>query len=161
MLITAFTTYGDIRNALGIEDDELPDTTLSAKLYEDALMADLDEVSLDLVTTFQTVSALVEPTEVQQRFLRYTRLFSTYSVARQLLPSLPMFSKKSIEDGKARMERFAEAYRDTIKTVNDEYGKYQNRLSQALASVSISGTTTVSRSYMSVVTPVSDPITGT
>ena len=161
MLITAFTAYSDIREALGVEDDELADETLSAKLYEDALMADLDDVSLDLVTTFQTVNALATPTEAQERFLRYARLFSTYSVARQLLSSLPMFSMKSVEDGKARMERFAEAYRDTIKTVNGEYDKYKNRLSQALASVSITGTATVSRSYMSVVTPVSDPITGT
>lgn len=161
MLITTFTSYDDIRAALGVSDEELGDETLALQLYEDTLLADLEDISLDLPDTYATVSAEATPTAVQSRFLREVRSFSTYAVARQLLPGLPMFGVKSVEDGKARMERFAEAYRATTKTVNDEYDKCKNRLTQALASVSISGTVSVSRSYMSVVSPVSDPITGT
>lgn len=161
MLITAFTSYGDVRAALGVSDDELSDATLSLGLYEDALSADMDDVSPDLESTFAALSVIAEPSAAQKRVLTHTRLFATYSVARQMLTSLPLFAPKSVEDGKARVERQADPLRDTIKSVNAEYNKYRNSLTQALEALGTTATVTTARTYMSAVAPASDPITGT
>ena len=159
-MLTTYTTYDDIRAALGVSTDELEDETLGLQLYEDALTADFDDISLELMTTFATVSAELNPTSNQTRFLKYARLFATYSVARTLLTSLPMFAPRSVEDGKARMERSDNPHRDTVKAVSGEYSKWRDRLEAAFLLLGQTTTVRTSRSYLSVVSPGADPVTG-
>lgn len=159
-MLTIYTTYNDIRAVLGVSTDELADDTLALQLYDDALRADFDDVSVDLLDTFQTVSALSPLTPAQERFLQYTRLFATFSVARQLLTSLPLFSPKVIGDGKAVMERHADPFRETVKAVNAGYDRWKDRLDKALAAVGTVTTAATPRVYFSVVSPATDPITG-
>lgn len=160
-MLTAYTTFDDIRGVLGVSVEELEDATLQLQIYEDALAADLDEISLDLESMYQTVSGLASPSATQSRFLRDTRSFATHSVARTLLTSLPMFGPRSVEDGKARMERFDNPYRDMVKAVNGDYERWRNRLQQTFTALGQSTTVSAPRTYLSVVAPSSDPIAGT
>lgn len=158
-MLNQYTTFEDVRAALGVSSTELEDGTLTLQLYEDHLMADLDDISLSLRDTFIAFSAEAAPTSAQSRLLQYTRLFATYSVAKALTNTLPMFGPKTIEDGKARMQRFENPYRETIDAVNREYERWRNRLQQAFVAIGEASSRT-NRSYMSVVSPGFDPVTG-
>jgi hypothetical protein len=161
MSILDYTSYDEVRAALGVSVSELSDDTLSLLMYEDALLADLDDIDDQLATTFATVQVEPTPTDAQTRFLRVTRLFATYSLAKALSATLPMFGPKSVEDGKARMERFADPYKATIASILAEYEKWRGRVQQAYIALGQSGTTATARPYFAVVSPASDPITGT
>jgi len=165
MLVSNYTSPSDIRAALGISEDELDDATVELRLYEDRLVSDLEDISPDLDPTYSLTVVKVEAdmTDAELRFLRYARLFATYSVARALTVSLPMFSPKSIEDGKAKMDRFMDPYRDTIKLVNSEFEKWKERLAAAFIALGISSGAEVKapRRYFGIINPASNPITGT
>lgn len=161
MSLLNFTTTDDIRGALGVSDEELEDDTIMLQLYDDSLRADFDEISFDLVDYHTTLSSQPLLSSAEERFMRYMRLFSTYSVARTLTNTLPMFGPKSVEDGKARMERFQDPYRDTIKAVNAEYDRWRRLLQDAFQALGQIGATRVVRPYVLGVTPATNPITGT
>lgn len=159
-MLTLYTTYADVRAALGVEDEELSDATLGLKLYSDSLDAELRDVGGTLVSTYATVSALASPSADQSWFLTCVRSFSTYAVARALLPALPSFSPQSIEDGKARVQRFDTPYREKSKAINEEYGRWQSRLEAAFTAIGQAANPLPARSYMLAVAPGTDPITG-
>lgn len=159
-MLTDFTTYAEVRAALGVSDEEASDVTLALPMYEEALKADLDDISLSLITTYTTVKTEVTPTDAQKRFLASVHLFCTYSVAKHLTVTLPMFSPRSVEDGKARMERFNDPYLKTIERVEGEYGRWQSRLEAAFTTLGQSATARTARVFMAVAGATSNPITG-
>lgn len=163
MALLTYTTYDDIRAALGVSSDEIEDATLSLALYELNLTSEFEDIDLSLESTYATVSALTSRTDVQERFLQATRLFSTYAVAYQATTSLPLFSPKDITDGKAAFSRYADSpYKEVIKRVEQMHGKYKSRLEQALAANNaVSAPSIAYRPYLSVGVPTSDPVTGT
>lgn len=160
MALIAYTTYDDVRAALGVTDEELEDTTLALTTYEDALISEFEDISLTLKSTLDATLVKATPTEDEKRFLRYARLFSAYTVAKLLTASLPMFGPKTITDGKAKIDRFNDPYRDTIKDVAAQYDKWRSRLSAAFTALGQSSSTPTARVYMSTVSPASDPVTG-
>ena len=157
-MLTDYTTYADIRAALGVTEDDLEDSTLALTLYSDYLVQELEDVALTLPAKFAEVKAKGSPTEAETRFLSATRLFSTFAVAKQLTAALPLFAAKQLGDGKATVQRFESPYRDTIKTVNDQYGRTRNRLIAALEAITTTSGTTVARQYFAVVSPSTDPV---
>ena len=161
MALTDFTSYDDIRAALGVSSDEIDDATLSLPLYEYNLTMEMEEVGLTLVSDFQAITGT--PTENQRRFREATALFATYAVAAQLTTSLPLFSPKEIGDGKAHATRYSQdPYRATIAAVLGAYEKSKARLEAAYAVIkSASAPIDTYRSYVSVVASTSDPVTGT
>ena len=161
MSLSNYTTLADIRGALGVSDEELEDDVLLLQLYEDHLRADLDAISYDLHTVHSGLQAQAVLTGPEERFMRYARLFATYSVAKALTVTLPMFGPKAIEDGKARMERFTDPYKDTVKKVEAEYDRWRKALQDALLSLGQTGATRAVRPYVLGVTPATNPITGT
>jgi hypothetical protein len=158
-VLNQYTTFEDVRAALGVSDNELEDTVLTLKLYEDHLMSDLDDISVNLRSTFVSFSNDPAPTDAMSRLLQYARLFATYSVAKALTNTLPLFAPRAIEDGKARFQRFESPYKDTIKSVEREYERWRNRLLAAFTALGETDTRTA-RSYMTVVSPIYDPVTG-
>ena len=160
MAVLTYTTYADIRAALGVSDEDLEDSTLGLNLYANYLTQEMEDVSLTLESTFTTAAAVVTPSAEQTRFLTATRLFATFAVAKQLTAALPLFSAKQISDGKATMQRFDNPYRDTIKNVLEQYDRTRNRLISALSALGTSTTASVTKSYFSVVSPDTDPIVG-
>jgi hypothetical protein len=161
--LLTYTTYDDIRAALGVSSDEIEDATLSLSLYELNLTSEFEDIGLTLESDYATVAALSSRTAVQDRFLQATRLFATYAVAYQAATSLPLFSPKDISDGKATVSRYADSpYKEVVKRIEQLYGKYKARLEAAFAANgAVSAPSITPRPYFTVSVPDSDPVTGT
>lgn len=162
MLLTDYTTYADIRAALGVEDSDVPDATLALALYSDNLQIELEDVALTLPATYVTTKALLTPTDDQLRFLQAARMFAAYAVAKHLTDSLPLFGLETETDGKASYKRFNNPYKEVIEAAQRQYGRFRTRLDQAFSAVnSTSAGTSTTKTYFAVASPSSDPVTGT
>lgn len=162
MILTAFTSYADIRAALGVGIAEIPDAVISLPLYENGLGVELDRLNLALEGDFVSTTALASKTADQTRFLRAVQLFATYTVARQLTGSLPLFSPKEIHDGKASLIRYAaNPYEATVIAIKEGFETYKALALAAYALVNTStSSSTALRPYLSVVRASYDPVTG-
>jgi uncharacterized protein (UPF0335 family) len=160
-----YTTYDDIRAVLGVSSDEIEDTTLSLSVYEFGLASEIRGVSRTLVSDLAAVAAIPEEdwTDPQRELMEGMSLFATYSVAKQLLTSLPLFSPKEQTDGKASLVRYAmNPYEETIRRVEAEYKRFRTELDEiyaAFKSTSASARAVLTLMYVS--SPSSDPVTGT
>lgn len=165
MAIVDFTSFDDVRAALGVSQDEIKDATLSLDLYEFNLVSELEGISLDLIPTYMT--QVGDPQESwnaeQTRFYQSVRLFSTYAVAKQCTISVPMFSPKEQSDGKAALVRFAlDPYKSMIDGVVQQYDIFREKLESAYGAITTSGDPIfIPRTYFTVISPSSDPVTGT
>jgi len=159
-MITDYTTYDDVRAVLGVSAEDLEDATLALKVYSDYLEGEMEDVDVGLPDTYADIQLIDTPTSVEARFLRACSLFATYAVARHLAGALPLFAAKQNTDGKAEVQRFDTSYRDTIKSVNEQYGKVRERLIAAMAAVGTTAAAVTPAVYMSVVSPSYDPVTG-
>lgn len=162
-MLTDYTTYDDVRSALGVSDEELADATLALESVYSHLLFDLEDVGLTLPDDYTAVAAIAEAsrTTEQQRFYRATRLFSTLATARALAASLPLFGPKDISDGKATVSRFADApYKATIAMVDKQFEQAKSRLEAAWAATTSSTATVVSRPYIGSSKLSVDPVTG-
>lgn len=162
MTLTDFTSYADIRAALGVGEAEIEDTVISLPIYVNNLGMEMDSISLSLVADFTTATAAVTPTAAQSRFLRAMQLFASYAVARQLTTSLPLFSPKEIHDGKASMVRYAQnPYDATIKAVKQAYETYKIAVIDSFGELHSAGAAVaVTRTYFARVASSYDPVTG-
>jgi hypothetical protein len=160
MSLTSYTTYDDIRAVLGVSDDDLDDATLALEVYESFLVMDLEDIRVDLPELYTTTTEIASPSAGQIRFIQSTRLFATYSVAKQLASSLPLFAAKEVTDSKAGVTRFDSPYKDVILALARDYERLRTRLIQALNVLGSETQSRQRRSLMSVVSPVTDPITG-
>ena len=160
-MLTEYTTYDDIRATLGVSDEDSGNETLALNLYSDFLTQELEDIHIDLPTTYSTTRALSTPTTAQIRFLKACNLFATFAVAKQLTAALPLFAAKDVTDGKAAIGRFDNPYKDVIKSVNEQYGTMRTRLVAALTSIGTSGKVAVAPVYVAAVAPAYDPVTGT
>ena len=163
MLITTYTSYAEIRAALGVGEKELADETIALPLYEHALDEELYSIATDLPTTFDTVSAIDEASRSvpQRRFLGSVNMFATYAVAVQLSSSLPLFAPKEITDGKAGVTRDASSpYKMTIAKCQSEFDRTRALVVSTLASLGSGGVTGAVRPFFSVSSPSTDIVTG-
>ncbi len=160
-MLTDYTTYNDLRAALGVSSTDLTDEVLSLNLYELILKQEFENIDLTLESTYITTEALTTPTAAEMRFLAATDLFATYAVAKHLTASLPMFSFKQLTDGKAQGTRFDNPYKDTVAYVKSQYDAAKSKLVEAFAAVGTTVTPTVTKSYFSIVSPSTDPVVGT
>lgn len=164
MALTDYTTFDDVRAALGVSADELEDATLSLPLYEFGLMAEIRGVSLDLDSDFTTVASKDSSTLTSAESVLFESmvLFCTYAVGRQLLTSLPLFSPKEISDGKASVGRYAmNPYKDTIERVERDYQRWRDALVTAYAAYkATSAPTRVLPVLLSRSALATDPVTG-
>lgn len=163
-MLTEYTTYAEVRAALGVSEEEIDDATLELQMYESLLEEDLDGISPLVHTTW---AALPEDeslrTADEAKFAQRLRLYSTYSVASELLTSVELFGFLKVADGRASTERRPQAF-DTIKG-NVHAMKLKAR-AWLLASLEllVPGTPVTpagSISWTSSVAPATDPVTGT
>lgn len=158
--LTTYTTYDDIRAALGVSTDDLEDATLALAFYADYLQTEMEAVDVSVPATYVSVKALASPSDIQARFLMYSRLFATFSVAKQLTVSLPLFAASQETDGKASAQRFDDAYKATAASIIQQYDRTRARLVLALAAI---GTTLVAPPTLVFFAQPSgsvDPVTG-
>lgn len=159
MPILDYTTPEDIRGALGVDNEELGDETVLLQVYEDTLYSELDQISYSFHDFYMGFKAVAVLTGAEERFMRYSRLFATYAVARALTHTLPMFGPKSIEDGKAKVERFSDPYKKTIEAVSAEYERWRALAQEAFRQLGEEGRVSVRRIYGRGVSPAYNPIT--
>jgi len=160
MALLGYTSYDEIRAALGVNDEELTDEKLGLRIYEDNLATELDEVDAILVEKYEASVALGEgASKAQKRLVASTRLLATYIVARQLSGSLSMFSVKSMSDSKAEVSRFSDPYKETIKHVKAQWEVYRQRTLAALAATQSTDVVVRPRTIMLISTATTDPVT--
>lgn len=159
-MLIDYTTYDDIRAALGVSSTDLPDAALSLNLYELMLTQEFEAIDLTLEAVYLTTESLPSPTAEETRFLSACDLFATYAVAKHLTASLPMFSFRQMTDGKAQGTRFDNPYKDAIAYVISQYDTAKSRLIDAFSAIGTITNTTVAKSYFAIVSPSTDPIVG-
>lgn len=163
-MLTEYTTYAEVRAALGVSEEEIDDTTLELQMYESLLEEDLDAVSPIVRTTWLALpedESLRSADEV--KFAQRLRLYSTYSVAAELLTSVELFGYLKVADGRASTERRPQAF-DTIKA--NVLAMQVKARAWLLASLEllVPGTPVTPAgtiSWTSSVAPATDPVTGT
>jgi hypothetical protein len=162
MQITDLTTYPDVRAVLGVSDEEIEDVELALSIWSTNMTLRL----LDLTPTFETLydgikdTAEGSRTPIQQRFYITSNLYAAYLVADDLLTSLPMFSFKSITDGKAETERF-DRWEDVRDGVKLGLGGIRARLLLMLQTLEGTPVPTVSLPGLIAGVPLGfDPVTG-
>lgn len=159
-MISKYTSYDEVRSVLGVEDDELSDSTLALGVYYNHLLEALGDVNPLVVSLFDEVGELPDKTPTQERFLRLVRTFSTYAVAKQFTTSLPMFAPRSIGDGKATMSRFPNPYKETIEGIEEQFTLTQNRLQQVVDELTSENRGVEPRRFFIGVGLAQDPVTG-
>ncbi len=108
MTLLDFTSYEEIRAALGVSVDEILDETLALKIYLVRLQEELRTVNLSIATDFL---ALTEPlTTDEERFSNLMETYSSYFVASTLLGALPLFAPKTIKDQHAVADRVTDPF---------------------------------------------------
>lgn len=131
MALTTYTTYDEVRAALGVSKTELPDTVVSLTQWDTLTVIGLEDVNLGIPTLYGTISAMASNTRstAEQRFYDLTRLYACYSLAQNLLVSLPLFAVKRLTDGRAEFDRQSDIYADVRDGVRGMLNMLRNKLS--------------------------------
>lgn len=163
MELLQYTSYAEIRAAIGVNDIELSDTTLALPLYAQNLSSELEEVDAGLVAAFEPLVDLdvSQMTAKQRRFFETTRVFATYAVAKQLASNLSMFAPKDVSDSKTLVSRFSDSpYKEAAKNICAQYDLAKTRVAKALGELNTTDKTLPSRTMMAVSSPSTDRVTG-
>jgi len=140
MTLSDYTTFLEIRAALGVSSTELPDEVLAIPSHEVIATMALEDVSALIPDYYVTMVALSSKTKDQQRFIDLVKLYTTYVIAKSLLTSLPLFSVRSLTDGRASFERFVGPFQDTRDGVDASLISLKYRLAAvytALTSIGV------------------------
>jgi hypothetical protein len=164
MQILDYTSYDEVRATLGVSDEELEDVTLALPMWASELQLRLEDVSSTLETLYGTVAAKAENVRTvdEQKLYKIVRLYSMYCISDNLLTSLPMFSFKSVSDGKSEKSR-PDKWEDTRDGVRQGVQAMLARLRMILAKVD--GTYSTPTATVSIITRATglavNPITST
>jgi len=164
MLITDYTSYAEVRAALGLNIEELPDSMLALELYSTGLQFDLEDVAATLPSEYVVIAAiaLLDRSAAQQKLYLTARQFATYASASQFFPSLPLLAAKTISDGKAAVTRDAAApFKQTIEACRAKFQETRQRLEAAYATLhATTAADAVQLPLLFVVAPSTNPVTG-
>lgn len=157
MALTAYTSYDNVRAALGIPAKELADATLALSLYVNSLELALVAVDTDMITDFTTASG--QSTVASLAFVKSLNNFAAYYVA-QMCSSLLL--TKSVTDGKAGFIRQSDrGYLDAMARLDRESSRASADLRTKYdAYAGTSTAVVVPPTFLGVSTPSTDPVTG-
>lgn len=167
-MLTQYTSYDEIRAAIGVAQEEIEDDVLSLPNYELILGFDLDELG-DFTPTVQALFlALIDntvtpsPTVNEARFVSIMQVYAPYVIARHLLRTLTMFAPKLIKDSKTEMDRMTDPYADTKVAVESFYQLMRTRLLAAYGVLYPSTTFAVIKTPVPLIAVglAADPVTG-
>ena len=125
-MLTQYTTYDDIRAAIGVAEEEIPDVVLALRNYEMVLQFELVDLLPKAVPTLDAyfltlVVSTHTATPDELRFIQMLQVFSAYVVARHLLLVLPMFAPVTVKDSKTELVRTTDPYSATKAGVASFY----------------------------------------
>lgn len=163
MALIPYTTSEEVRAVLGVSKTELPDATLLLPIYEAGMLEDLAKIDPLLKATLDNLmTAVPAPTAVNEvRFVRVAKLFMAYSVAMQLLNSLPMFSVKSLTDGKAEFSRQSEVIDTMTANITKMWGSLRNTLQVLYGTLVVFTPVAATLPTLSAGVTLTDPVTST
>lgn len=159
-MLSLYTSTDAVRAVFGVSARELKDEVLGLQFYYDILLSELRRVSPNVTSSFVTVSNTDPRTAAQEDFLIAVRTFATYAVAKAVGPAIRKLAPKAIEDGKARLERFDDPYKEALKSVEAEYGRWRENLQAAMNLINVSTETATPRTFFASAPAGSNPITG-
>lgn len=162
MAFLTYTTAAEVRATLGVSTTELSDSVLALPIYDTIADESVDSVHSELADLFEAKAALLTPTALESKFVAVVKLYVTYAMASHLLTALPLFSVKSLTDGKAEFDRQSDVFADVKDGVNTMLRSLRARVEQLMELVD--GTVIPASSPVSVSLVASklatDPITG-
>ena len=120
----------NIRSVLGIDDIELlEDTVIESEVYELRLEESLADIHTELLSDFNTLKVLASPTTDEAAVVRGVKLYSVYAIADMLCDSLPIFSPRTIGDGKAFKTRYSnDPYKATMERIKVAADSYKSKM---------------------------------
>lgn len=166
MALTQYCELEEVRAALGVNDDELPDAVLNLPVYEMGLVRELAKVSASLPAAFSSIQNAPEAswTDLQRQVHDATRLFSVYACARQVGVALGAMAPKTISDGKANVSRFSDSpYKDVMDRLEAFYASARAHISEVYAQLvgaTQSVVSTTPPTMFMASTRSRDPVTG-
>lgn len=111
-MLSDYTTPASVRSVLGVSAMEIKDIVVEDPIYSTALDEVLYGLHPQLVDDYELAKAAEPKTHLQERFVNLVQTFAAYTVAGQMLGSVSMFSAKTIEDSRSKLERFTDAYKN-------------------------------------------------
>jgi hypothetical protein len=163
-MITDYTTYADIRMALGLTSRELTDAQLAVESLELEFLDDLvrlgaavDSTS-NVVSNYATVYASSPAAGTAGRkFVSAVRVFAKSAVAFYLLEALPGLVPTYFTDSKAGVKKDLTS---TFKDVPTNYYRRRSRLQTLYAEyLGVTAPAAVRMPLLTVSSPSSDPVT--
>lgn len=131
MALTDYTTYEEVRAALGVSAHELKDETLALPIYLTELTEQLREIHPDLDASYQSAKTA----GTQERFVSLVQMYCAYAVAQHALGRIEMFAPRVIKDARAEMERAENPFKQLREDVASMLGRLRTRLLAAYAEV--------------------------
>jgi len=163
MSLTTYTTPAEVRAVLGVGATELSDTAVLLPANGLHIDLALEDIDAGVGTLFATVGAIAENTRTkqQQRYYDLVRMFASYAVGKVLVATLPLFSVKSITDGRADFERNVDYYKDLREDLDGIYITLKERVSNSYAALVAGFTPEVREAFIHVqLSPLAtDPVT--
>lgn len=165
MALTLYCEPNEARAALGANSIELPDAVLNLPIYLIGLMRELNKVSPSLPGLFAPIvgKKAEDRAPLEAALHDAVRLFSVYSVAKQVGVSLASMLPKAVGDGKASTSRFADApYKETMSNVETMFHTARSGLVETLEAYNQTGTAKAVRPITAFLAAprAYDPITG-
>lgn len=161
-MLTDYTTFADVRAALGVSEEELSDETLGLDLHLTLLEDGADQLSPTLLTYWAALPVAGSQSAAQVKFVALFKLYCTYAVAVNLLDSAELFGFLKVADGRASTERVPGAYKNLRAGVSGMYQRVKARMLAAYLGLEPTATVAVVAplSFISSVGIAADPVTG-
>lgn len=161
-MLTSYTTYAEVRAALGVSEEEISDETLELQLYETLLLEDLLELNAGILPAWEALPDPDSRSADQNRFAALMQLYCTYSVAYRLTDNVELFGFLKMSDGRASAERTQQAFANLRTNIAAMRSRVGSKLQAALV-VLVPGTVLPLVSDLALVSAVgiaTDPVTG-
>ena len=155
-----YTSYDEIRAVLGVSDEELEDTTLALPIYAQKLGFELEDISVNLETVYETARAAATPSTLQTKLLNAVQVFAAYAIAKHLLGSASLFAPRRVGDGRAETERVTDPFETLRDDVEAAYLSLKQRVSAALVGLGEQVGAATSRTYTAAAGLPADNVTG-
>ena len=162
MSLLDYTTYADVRAILGVSSTELTDSTLSLNTYSFQAELALTDIYASLPALFSSIKANPAPTSAESTLENVVTLYYGYTVAKLLLSALPMFSVKTLDDGRASFSRQNDVFSDVRDGVDSALSSLKARLVNLINTLvpGAISTAAVVRTHVVAVPLAVDPVTG-
>jgi hypothetical protein len=162
-MLADYTTFDEIRAALGVSDEEITDETLGLEIHEIRFEEDLRSLSTLALSTWLALPGIDSRSTAEVRFGKLLKLYATYSVAYALTDSAELFGFLKVADGRASTERTAQAFANLRGSLAGRVRSFGDLMLEALSVIvpDVPAPTGEFPLWVSAVGGATDPVTDT